>query len=127
MSDIKEVIGADGEAVPAVSELRLQPRVAVLKMNEGPDICILETGLIGLGWLVDWLIGWLVDWWIDWLVDWLMIDDADDADDDDGGDDGDDGDDGDGGGDDDEAAMCWGWPWKVLMMVMQDILISYKC
>ena len=49
MSDIKEVIGADGEAVPAVSELRLQPRVAVLKMNEGPDICILETGLIMVG------------------------------------------------------------------------------
>ena len=44
MSDIKEVIGADhGEAVPSVSEPRL-PRVAVLKMNEGPDICILEAG-----------------------------------------------------------------------------------
>ena len=80
---------------------------------------------IGLGWLVDWLVGWLIDGLIGWLIDWLMIDDADDADDDDDG--GDDGDDGDGGGDDDEAAMCWGWPWKVLMMVMQDILISYKC
>ena len=50
MSDIKEVVAAEnGEAVPAVSELRLQPRVAVLKMNEGPDICILEAGPIMVG------------------------------------------------------------------------------